>query len=141
MICDGPSATAGIDDDKTFYLSDESLQQHLETSRLSPFEEKALKSYLDSPFSFDRKKNSYAICYITTIDNWDPEKKYQSRGFETHKSKVTPNLSNFIHPIIRISVKDKAMTTAVQSIGTLKLPLTRMEKPSFAVIMRTRLHS
>ena len=43
MICDGPSATAGIDDDKTFYLSDESLQQHLETSRLSPFEEKALK--------------------------------------------------------------------------------------------------
>lgn len=80
MICDGPSATAGIDDDKTFYLSDESLQQHLETSRLSPFEEKALKSYLDSPFSFDRKKNSYAICYITTIDNWDPEKKYQSRG-------------------------------------------------------------
>ena len=32
------------------------------------------------PVSFDRKKNSYAICYITTIDNWDPEKKYQSRG-------------------------------------------------------------
>ena len=40
MICDGPSATAGIDDDKTFYLSDESLQQHLETSRLSLLKKK-----------------------------------------------------------------------------------------------------
>lgn len=43
MICDGTTASAGIDDDSAYHLSDESLKNHMETSRLSPFEEKALK--------------------------------------------------------------------------------------------------
>ena len=40
MICDGTTASAGIDDDSAYHLSDESLKNHMETSRLSPFEEK-----------------------------------------------------------------------------------------------------
>lgn len=80
MICDGTTASAGIDDDSAYHLSDESLKNHMETSRLSPFEEKALKSYLNNTTPNNQPGNQFAICYITTIDNWDPEKKYQSRG-------------------------------------------------------------
>lgn len=80
MICDGTTASAGIDDDSAYHLSDESLKNHMETSRLSPFEEKALKSYLNNTTPYNQPGNQFAICYITTIDNWDPEKKYQSRG-------------------------------------------------------------
>lgn len=80
MICDGTAASAGIDDDSAYRLSDESLKNHMETSRLSPFEEKALKSYLNSTIPYNQPGSQFTICYITTIDNWDPEKKYQSRG-------------------------------------------------------------
>lgn len=80
MICDGASSRAGIDSDRTYHLSDESIQGHLDISRISPFEEGALKSYLEGTKSDSELESISTVCYITTIDNWDPEKRYQSRG-------------------------------------------------------------
>ena len=86
MLCNGAYADAGISADGVDALSDESLQKQLEMIRLPAFEETRLEDYLKEYKENEniRKPGSPRVqevyCYINMIENWDPEKRYRSKG-------------------------------------------------------------
>lgn len=86
MINEGPilDAMAGVDLEETGTLFDKEVREKgLRQSRTTPFEESALPDYFlkdKLPVTKSSTEGTSAICYITTVDNWEPEKKYRARG-------------------------------------------------------------
>ena len=92
MICEGRNADAGIISERQTSMTSENLRRQAEIAKSPAFEEEALKDYLNNKDIYDdnlnvvnaAKQGEYGMfCYITTVDGWEPTKKYRAKGMRS----------------------------------------------------------